>query len=179
MAQFVTDDEFDGFFRDGFQHTAWRLETQRRYDSDRQSETYRRFLRGEDPARDLAGPWLANMRLQTGRGKRVERVRILDDPPTEGQQYLLTGTPYNLAAGEDIRHLDRAKAVELKLPMVDFWLFDSRVMLELHFDEEVRYLGAERIEDPVRVLKACQVRDAAWHYATRYERHVGPVPSIV
>ena len=179
MVQFVTDDEFDEFFHDGFQHTAWRLETQRGYDSDRHSETYQLFLRGEEPVRDPGRPWLANMRLQTGKGKRVERVRILDDPPTEGQRYLLTGTPYNVAAGEDIRHLDRARANALSLPGVDFWLFDSRAILRLHFDEEARYLGSERIEDPVKVLKACQIRDAAWHYATRYEQHLGQVPSIV
>jgi len=36
--------------------------------------------------------------------------------------------------------------------------------------EGQRYLlGAERVEDPAAVLQACQIRDAAWHYATRYE----------
>jgi hypothetical protein len=170
VPQFITEEEFDQAFR-LFEHTAWRWEAQRGYDSDRHSEFYRVFLRGEEPVRDLERPWPRNIRAQTRAGKRIERVRVLDDPPTEGQRYLLTGAPYNMASGEDIRHLSRAKAEELGLPGWDFWLFDSRTVLRLHFDDQEQWLGAERIEDPVQVLAACQVRDAAWHFAIPHEEY--------
>lgn len=40
-------------------------------------------------------------------GKRVERVRITDEPPTPGQLYLLDNAKRNAALGEDIRNLRR------------------------------------------------------------------------
>ncbi|MFJ4961008.1 DUF6879 family protein [Streptomyces sp. NPDC088729] len=34
------------FFRDGFEHTAWRLETRRGYAADQEAVEYRQFLQG-------------------------------------------------------------------------------------------------------------------------------------
>jgi hypothetical protein len=85
----------------------------------------------------------------------------------------------NNAAGEDIRNLWRADAEKLGLPAEDFWLFDSRRALLLHFGDEDDYLGAELIEDPARIVRFCQVRDAAWHYAIRREEALAQVTSTV
>ncbi|MFF4409086.1 DUF6879 family protein [Streptomyces sp. NPDC001404] len=169
MAVFITDEDFDHCFGDGFHHTAWRLETRRAYASDIEGEEFQRFLRGEDPAEDPDRPWCRNVREQVAQGKRIERVRFVDDPTTVGQRYLLASAWTNIEAGEDIRGLCRSRATALGLPMVDFWLFDSRFALKLHFDDQDEYLGAELIEDPATILGYCQVRDAAWHYAMRYE----------
>ncbi|MGW3044572.1 DUF6879 family protein [Kitasatospora sp. NPDC001159] len=37
----------------------------------------------------------------------------------------------------------------------------------------------ELITDPVQVARACQVRDAAWHYATPHREFGAQVPSDV
>ncbi|MFF7588974.1 DUF6879 family protein [Kitasatospora purpeofusca] len=37
----------------------------------------------------------------------------------------------------------------------------------------------ELITDPVQVARACQVRDAAWHFATTYRAFLTEVPSDV
>lgn len=52
-------------------------------------------------------PYCAMIRSQTKQGKRVERVRITDEPPTPGQLYLLDNAKRNAALGEDIRNLRR------------------------------------------------------------------------
>lgn len=157
-------DEFDAMF-ETFEHTAWRLETRRAYRSDEETETYRRFMRGEDAGYDLDDPWCASRREQTALGKRFERVRIVDDPPTPGQLYLLDGARRNSAVGEDIRNLRRNEAERLRLPAEDFWIFDSRVVALLHFDDADRITEIELITDPVEVVRYCQARDAAWHHA--------------
>ncbi|MFE2346373.1 DUF6879 family protein [Kitasatospora cineracea] len=96
-------DEFESMFTT-FQHTAFRLETRRQYGSDAQTETYRRFVAGEDLGWDSDDDWSRNRREQSARGKRFERVRVMDSPPTTGQRYLLanaaeigTGTGWNAA----------------------------------------------------------------------------------
>ncbi|GAA1915201.1 DUF6879 family protein [Streptantibioticus ferralitis] len=171
-------EQFDSMFNT-FEHTAWRLETRRRYKSDEQSETYRRFVRGEDPDWDMNHPWLVARREGAAQGKRFERVRIVDNPPTVGQRYLLNNARRNIQAGEDIRNMWRQDAEKLRLPEEDFWLFDSRVMAVLLFDDDDDCDKVELITDPRRVLLACQARDAAWHHATPNREFIAQVPSDV
>ncbi|MET7682832.1 DUF6879 family protein [Streptomyces sp. NPDC005423] len=165
-------------FRD-FKHTAWRLETRRGYASDRNSPKWPRFLAGEDIACGPDNTWRENVRAQTALGKRFERVRVADEPPSKGQKFLLASAPSNIAAGEDIRLLIRARAQELRLPEHDFWLFDSRVLVRFAFDDEDTTLGVYVTEDPAEVLAACQARDAAWHHAVRTEEFARRVRSTV
>jgi hypothetical protein len=162
-----------------FKHSAWRLETRRDYASDRNSPKWPRFLAGEDIAHDPGNAWRENVRAQTALGKRFERVRLVDQPPTQGQEFLLASAPSNVAAGEDIRNLTRAQAQELRLPNYDFWLFDSKILARFAFDDEDTTLGVYVTEDPAEVLAACQARDAAWHHAVRTEEFAGRVRSTV
>lgn len=156
--------EISHLFRE-FRHTAWRLETRHGYASDRKSPNWTRFQEGASFGFNPESPWHANVRSQTERGKRFERVRLVDEPMTEGQQFLLATGLGNVAAGEDIRNLTRARAQELRLPDFDFWLFDSKTVARFAFDENDTTLGVYVTEDPVEVLAACQARDAAWHHA--------------
>ncbi|WP_419994773.1 DUF6879 family protein [Streptomyces boninensis] len=159
--------DVDAFLRlfESFEHTAWRLETRRRYASDEQTATWRQFAAGQPVQWDYDNAWLAGVRRQTEQGKRFERVRVVDTPPTRGQRYLLEGAHRNNAAGEDIRNLTRAEAERLQLPREDFWLFDSRMAAVLNFDDSDNLLGAELVTEPMRVNRYAQIRDAAWHFA--------------
>ncbi|MEU7048060.1 DUF6879 family protein [Streptomyces eurythermus] len=176
MPQFISDDTFGSYF-ETFEHTAWRLETRRGYGSDRAGERYRQFLATGTVPTDLHRPWCVNVSAQTAQGKRIERVRIVDEPPTSEQLFLLASAATNNQAGEDIRNLWRADAEKLRLPTVDFWLFDSRRALVLHFTDSDEYLGAELVADPARIVGFCQIRDAAWHYAIPREEFVVQVAS--
>ncbi|MEU9406209.1 DUF6879 family protein [Streptomyces sp. NPDC048281] len=178
MPQFIDDSTFGTYF-ERFEHTAWRLETRRGYASDRAGEKYRRFLGTGTVPDDSRRPWCANVRTQAAQGKRIERVRLVDAPPTQEQLFLLAASASNNEAGEDIRFLWRADAEKLRLPAADFWLFDARRALVLRFDDGDEYLGAELVEDPIRIVEFCQVRDAAWHHAIRREEFVAQVASSV
>lgn len=149
-----------------FRHTAWRLETRRGYASDRRSPLWPRFLAGEDVANEPANAWRQNVTEQTAAGKRFERVRIVDEPLTQGQAFLTARAPSNVAAGEDIRTLPRSVARELRLPEHDFWILDSKTLVRFAHDDQDVTLGVYVTEDPADVLAACQARDAAWHHAT-------------
>ncbi|MEV6116625.1 DUF6879 family protein [Streptomyces sp. NPDC052109] len=172
VPQMISFEEFDGMFTT-LRHSAWRLETRRRYAWDEQQDTYRQFLAAGRVGWDLDDPWCLERREQTALGKRFDRVRILDEPPTEGQRYLLDNARRNTAAGETIRVLTRSKAAELQLPNADFWLFDARVVALLHFDDADEMTGVELITNPVEVLRYAQAREAAWHRAVPYDHHRG------
>ncbi|GAB2595283.1 hypothetical protein GCM10027168_29980 [Streptomyces capparidis] len=169
-------DEFGRLF-ETFEHTAWRLETRRRYASDEATDAYAQFTAGEPVRWDFTNEWCRNVRAQTEQRKRFERVRIVDSPPTPGQLFLLENAKRNGAAGEDIRNLWRADADRIGLPAEDFWLFDSRLVALLNFDQDDNLLDVELITEPVRVLRYAQVRDAAWHYAVHSPTFVAEMPA--
>ncbi|MEU2508828.1 DUF6879 family protein [Streptomyces sp. NPDC007863] len=167
QARIIDLDAF-GMLFENFEHTAWRLETRRRYASDELTDTYGQFLRGEAPAWDLETPWARTIKEKTTGGAMVCRVRIIDTPPTDGQRYLTAHAEKNEALGESIRNLPRAQADTLRLPAEDFWLFDSRLVALLRFDGEDNLVDVELITEPAEVVRYAMIRDAAWHQAVPY-----------
>jgi Family of unknown function (DUF6879) len=176
MADLVPFEQITPLFHD-FEHTAWRLETQRGYATDRVSPKWQRWLDGERFGYSPDSPWHANVRAQTEAEKRFERVRLVDQPPADGQRFLLASGLGNVEAGEDIRNMWRSDAERLGLPAYDFWLFDARTLIKFHFDHQGNTRGVEVVEDPAEVLAACQARDAAWHYAVPTAEFQARVPS--
>ncbi|MET8183729.1 DUF6879 family protein [Streptomyces sp. NPDC005336] len=169
LSDIIGLDEFDRLFTQ-FEHTAWRLETRRRYASDELTDMYAQFSRGGPVNWEgVDAEWCAERREQTALGKRFERVRIVDDPPTAGQLYLLVNARRNSAVGEKILNLWRADADRAGLPTEDFWIFDSRLVALLNFDDADNLANVELITEPVAVLRYSMARDAAMHHAIPYE----------
>ena len=165
----ITDDELDQLFKT-FEHTAFRLEVRDRYDAPYSAESVKRFLAGnpEDPDnRTWFKSWTDMIREITDEGKLVERVRVVSVPLSDYSRYSLWSAQTNNAAGEDIRFLARDHAEGL--PNYDYWLFDSRQLVWMHFDDEDRFVGAEIIDDPAEVVRHNYWRDLAWHRAIRRE----------
>ena len=89
-------------------------------------------------------------------------------PLTDYSRFGVWCAQFTNAAGEDIRYLTAARP-RAGLPNHDYWLFDSRLLVRMHFDEHDEFLGGEIIEDPAEIVKANYWRDAAWHHAVRRE----------
>ncbi|MFI5807179.1 DUF6879 family protein [Streptomyces sp. NPDC051561] len=160
---------------ENFEHSAWRLETRRRYASDEATEEYEVVSRGETPRWDLQSPWALTMRAKADTGAALGRVRIVDTPPTPGQRYLLAHAVKNEAIGEDVHILSRGEAERQRLPAEDFWIFDSRLVALLRFDEDDNLLDVELITEPAEVNRYAQVRDAAQHYAVPFRQYTESV----
>ncbi|MEV0917815.1 DUF6879 family protein [Streptomyces sp. NPDC049967] len=155
-------EEFGKLF-EHFEHSAWHLETRRGYASDREDGGYAEFLETGVAPSDVESGWCQNIRRQTAAGKAVGRVRVVDAPPTPGQLFLLSYARVNAATGEDARNVWREDAELAHLPAEDFWIFDSRLVAVLHFDDTDVLRDVEVITEPGEVLRYCQVRDAAVH----------------
>ncbi|MFE9608076.1 DUF6879 family protein [Streptomyces sp. NPDC006012] len=155
---------------ENFQHSAWHLETRRRYAVDETTDTYAQFTRGETPEWDLATPWSRTIRAKTQDGAQVGRVRIVDSPPTTGQRYLLAHAEKNAALGEDVRNMWRADAERANLPNEDFWIFDSHIVALCLFDDDDNLTGAKLITEPARVNQYNRLRDVAQHHAVPHEQ---------
>jgi hypothetical protein len=107
------------------------------------------------------------IRAAAAKGKRFHRVRVVTMPLNDYGRFGLYCAQHTNAAGEDIRYLERGQAEAEGLPGYDYWLFDSRQVVRMHFDDADIFLGAEVIEDPAMIVEHNYWRDAAWHRAMR------------
>jgi hypothetical protein len=173
MGEQITGTEFASLLA-GFGHTAFRLELQDAYAEPSEDALLAAFLRGERPDPATAPElrqWYEQVSAQTRDGKRIERVRVQQDPPTDYQRFERWVDPGNIQAGEIMRYMTRQRAFEVGLlPAAgtdDWWLLDSSRLLVMHFDtaEVGHRTGSELVTDPAAVVQACAWRDLAVHYA--------------
>lgn len=107
------------------------------------------------------------LREATAQGRRFARVRVVSTPLTDYSRFGLWCARSTNAAGEDIRYLQRDQADRQDLPEHDYWLFDSRRLVRMHFGELGVFMGGEIVEEPAVIVEHNYWRDAAWHHATR------------
>lgn len=100
-------------------------------------------------------------------GRRFSRVRVVTMPLTEYSRFGVWCSQFTARAGEDIRYLPRDLADDL--PKHDYWLFDSRKLVRMHFNDHMSFVGGEVVEDPAEIVRHDYWRDAAWHHAVRRE----------
>lgn len=171
MGRLLSEAEWSEALGD-FEHTKFRLELQPRYDEPGEAEAVERFLAGDRslPRDPESLAWQASIAEAVARGKRIERVRIVEDPPTDYQRWLRWMSQANVEAGEIQRYMTRQRAHEVGLlPAAgneDWWLLDSQRLIVMRFDDEHRRVENELITDPARVVQACAWRDLAVHHST-------------
>jgi hypothetical protein len=111
--------------------------------------------------------WLSMVQEAARKGRYFARVRVVDLPLSDYSRWSFVIAQHNIAAGEDIRYLARHQAREVGLPNHDYWLFDSRRLLRMRFDEDDRFIGGEIVDDPAEIVEHNYWRDTAWHHAVR------------
>lgn len=161
-----------------FEHTAFRLELQPRYHEPGEAEAVERFSAGT-PLEPTENPnlrdWIKQVTQMVGEGKRFERVRVHDDPPTPYQRWERWAGAWNIRAGEQIRYMTRARAHEVGLlpaaGQLDWWLLDSSKLVTMSFDQDGARLGDELVTDAEAVVQACAWRDLAVHHSTLEQLH--------
>jgi Family of unknown function (DUF6879) len=127
----------------------------------------RKFLAGEPDDVPWMQDWLSMVRVATAQGRCLGRVRVVSVPLSEYNRFSYALARHNIAAGEDIRYMSRDTAQTVGLPSHDYWLFDSRTLALMHFDDDDRFTGAQVIEAAAAIVQHNYWRDAAWHHATR------------
>ena len=159
-----------------FEHTAFRLETRDQYNSPAEITPFAKFIASEPDDLSWFQGWLGMVREATTAGRLFSRVRIVSVPLSDYSRFGLWAARHTRAAGDDIRYLTRTQADDLGLPEHDYWLFDSRKLVRMHFGEDDRFIEAEVVEDPAAIVEHNYWRDVARHhaiprdeFATKYE----------
>jgi hypothetical protein len=168
----ISEDEFDDLLR-SFGRTAFHFEAQSTYRLTYEQADFDLFLAGtpRDPADiDWWRPWLERVATFAEQGKRISRVRLLAEPPSDYQRWELWADPFHDAAGEDIRYMPRSHAGALGLPLDnDWWLLDDERVIVTQFtatgEIACKYLSTR----PLTVASYRAWRDLAVRNATPAE----------
>lgn len=111
--------------------------------------------------------WLSMVQQAKSEGRVFARVRVVSLPLSDYNRWSYVISQHNIAAGEDIRYITRERAQDVGIPDHDYWLFDSRTLLQMKFDEESRFIGGEIIDESAEIVQHNYWRDVAWHHAVR------------
>lgn len=151
--------------------TAFRLEVRTFYE-DAGNAPFHQWLAGATPDDSWMQSWLDTVRIATGKGRRIRRVRVLTDPPSSYQRFARDlALRCNIPAGEDIRVLDENQAARLDLPTHDFWLFDDEHLVVLDFDADGSFAQARMVTDTVERDQHQRWTQRAWDHAVPYQQH--------
>lgn len=145
------------------------MEARDTYNVSYENESLRKFLADEPDDLSWLQGWLTMIREAVSAGRRFARVRVVSVPLTDYSRFGVWCSQFTNGAGEDIRYLTRDRAESTGLPSHDYWLFDSRKLVRMHFDDADAFLGGEVVNDPTEIVKHNYWRDAAWHRAVRRE----------
>ncbi|MGH3549852.1 MAG: DUF6879 family protein [Pseudonocardiaceae bacterium] len=128
----ITYEEFDALFA-SFKRDALHLEMRDSYGTAAEIPHLRKWEAGEPDDSDWLRPWCDLVNAGTRAGKVFRRARIVSEPISDYQKWVLKDTQLLVEAGEDIRWVPRSRVSTVALPGNDFWLFDDEVGVFLIF----------------------------------------------
>lgn len=169
----ITTDQFSELLS-GFQQSWFKFETQRAYALTDERVPVQRFLRDGDLLPPTQFPWwqewLDLMAEHARNGRIVQRVRVLDEPPTPYQRYLLAISHWHTEAGERIGYITRSRAQQIgMIDRRDWSLFDDATVVATSFTPDGGMTGRELITEPPVVDHYRQLRDLLLRHASTAE----------
>ncbi|MCP2342021.1 hypothetical protein FHU30_007410 [Actinomadura rupiterrae] len=117
--------------------------------------------RGEFPG---IADWIdGTVRPAVRAGKRLHRVHVVEEPLSDYVRFECAWSyEHTVDAGEDVR-IAAVGAGEWpeELPHYDYWLFDSRLLVTMRYQDDGAFAVAEIVDDPEQIVVANYWRDAA------------------
>ncbi|MEU1733329.1 DUF6879 family protein [Streptosporangium sp. NPDC020145] len=107
-------------------------------------------------------PWQERLKLLVPRGVRMRRVHVVELPLTEYLRWEIESYTRNASFGEEIQLIERERVPE-GVPNVDFWLFDKRTVVLMHYNDDGELIDRELYEGDAQAYVLA--RDLVWRAA--------------
>ncbi len=157
----LTSEQWDHLFST-FDRHALHLEMRDLYSVQSEREPFRKWQAGEPDDLAWREPWFNTVRTITAAGKSLRRARIVSEPVTDYVRWEWKLTAGNVEVGEAVRWLPRRLASHLALPGNDFWLFDQKTVVFIHFTGDGDSAGHELATDPAAIELCESAFEAVW-----------------
>jgi hypothetical protein len=157
----ISDDEFDTLLTT-FTDESLHLETRDAYGTAIELPHLARWQAGEPDDLEWLQGWCAVLRDAVRAGKTVRRLRVVSEPLSEYQRWSHSIAHPMVDAGEDIRWVPRRLVSSIAFPGNDFYLFDGKLVVFLHYAGSG--LATEKVTstDPADISLCRAAFDAAW-----------------
>jgi hypothetical protein len=153
--------DFDALFS-VFKREAIHLEMRDSYGTDVELPHLAKWKKGEPDDSDWLQPWFDLVRAGSQQGKIFRRARIVSEPVSEYQRWVLSDTHLFVEAGEDIRWVPRSRVSLVALPGNDFWLYDDEIVVFLIFAASGLVVDRLVTTDPAAIELCRSAFEAVW-----------------
>lgn len=162
----ATSDELKELCR-GITKSFVHLETRDAYGTEVEQPHMAKWLRREHDDLAWLGWWLEMLRGHREADRTCRRARVVSEPLSDYQRWVLSHAEVFVDAGEDIRYLPRPRLTTIALPgSGDFYVFDDELVLFLHYAGSGTNASFEITEDP-QIARTCrEAFDIVWEMAT-------------
>jgi hypothetical protein len=167
----ISHEELNDLCR-GIKKSFVHLETRDAYGTEIELPHMAQWRRGEPDDFAWLGWWLTMLSDHRSAGRTCRRLRIVSEPVSEYQRWVISHAEVFLDAGEDIRYLPRRQLTSVALPgSGDFYVFDDETVVFLHYTGTGSSASFEATTDP-RLVDVCRRAFAgAWHLARPFHEH--------
>jgi len=142
------------------------LETRDSYGTDTELPHLAKWRRGEPDDYEWLQWWLDMLRGHRASGRTCRRARIVSEPLSDYQRWVLSYVQLFVDAGEDTRYVPRDRLTSILLPgSGDFYVFDDRIVLFLHYSGLGTNASFAISEDPQTVRTCREAFDVVWELA--------------
>ncbi|MEU8035532.1 DUF6879 family protein [Streptosporangium sp. NPDC049078] len=128
----ISDDAFEELLA-GFERSAVHLEMRDAYGTAVELPYMAKWAAGEPDDLEWLQGWCSTLREHVKTGKTIRRARIVSEPLSDYQRWSYSIAHPMVEAGEDIRWVPRRLVSSVPLPGNDFYLFDDRLVVFLHY----------------------------------------------
>lgn len=126
-----------------YRSSAWRLEARDTYKIPGDEDRIAEFMRtGRAPRKTRENnSWIRTIEAARSRGAYIGRVRLVGHPLTDYTRFEFSAYMDNVAAGEDIRLIDRTRLHPSWDAAPDVWVFDDERAIKMLYDDDGAWLG--------------------------------------
>ena len=139
------------------------LETRDAYGTEVELPHMAKWRRGEPDDYQWLGWWLEMLRSHRQADRTCRRARVVSEPISEYQQWILSFVDRFVDAGEDIRYVPRPDLATVPLPgSGDFYVFDEKLVLFLHYAGNGTSASYQVTDDPAIIQTCLESFHAVW-----------------
>lgn len=158
----VTADDLNALCR-GITTSFVHLETRDSYGTEVELPHMAKWRRGETDDFAWLGRWQEMLREHRAAGRTCRRARVVSEPFSDYQRWTFSHVDQFVGAGEDIRYISRHRLIDVVLPGTgDFYVFDDRLALFLHYAGSGTNTAFETTDDPATVRLCRDAFTAVW-----------------
>lgn len=158
----VSDEEFDDLLSTGFEREAVHLEMRDAYGTATELPYLAKWAAGEPDDLSWLDGWSSTLRDHVEAGRSVRRARIVSEPLSDYQRWSHAIASPMIDAGEDIRWVPRRRVSSSAFPGNDYYLFDDRLVVFLHYSGNGLGTGKVASTDPADIHLCRSAFEAAW-----------------